>query len=72
MKSKFTHRIVVRSEEYPNELGVVETHYTSTIWYRKKILWSSTSQLYSRRIDAVNAAKKFLAAVKLGKVEVVS
>lgn len=60
---KPTHRIVITK---------TGKFWTSTIWRGKKILWSSTSQLYSRKIDAVRTAKNFWSAAAAGRIEIVS
>jgi hypothetical protein len=58
-----THRIVIHK---------TGKYWTSTIYSGKKILWSSTSQLYSRKIDAVRAAKRFWSMAAAGRIEIVS
>lgn len=61
--NKPTHSIVI------SKTG---KYWTSTIYAGKKILWSSTSQMYSRRIDAVRVAKRFWSMAAAGRIEIVS
>lgn len=60
---RITHRIVIAK---------TGKFWTSTIWAGKKILWSSTSQQYSRKIDAVKVAKRFWSMAAAGRIEIVS
>jgi hypothetical protein len=69
---KPTHWILIESDHYFIR-GKERLRWTSSVWSRspKRNLWSSTKQLYSRAIDADQAARNFLKAAACGRVEVV-
>jgi len=72
-KPKPTHTIKITSDLYPRPDGMEgDTRYTSSVMRGDKLLWSSTSQLYSNKIDAVTPARNFIKACREGRVEIVS
>lgn len=68
-----THRIEIDGWYYslPKSKKPVRLWTSAIVRIRNgEVLWSSTSQRYARRIDALRVARAFLRAAKAGRVEV--
>lgn len=66
-----THRIEIDFWYYNNKGKYVRSYTSHIIRIRGgRTLWSSTAQLYTRKLDALRVARAFLRAAKAGRVEV--